>query len=105
MNQALMVSVFRGCFTGSQETKKWQAGPNLALAKSAADGLLVAWEKAPTRNQTAIVVRYLASAIRMSIQAGNPELAQQLYLRLPKVVKSPQQVPSFEEVMNGWGSK
>lgn len=105
MNQALMVSVFRGSFTGSPETQLWQAGPNLDLAKSAADGLIVAWEKAPTRHQSAIVARYLARAIRMSIKAGRPELAQQLYLRLPQVVKSPQQVPSFEEVVNGWGNK
>jgi hypothetical protein len=105
MNQALMVSVFRGSFTGSLEAKQWQAGPNLALAKSAADGLIVAWEKTPSRQQTAIVARYLATATRLALKAGNPELAQQLYLRLPHVVKSPQQVPSFEEVANGWGSK
>ncbi len=105
LNQALMVSVFRGSFAGSLETKQWQAGPNLSLAKSAADALMVAWEKAPTRNQTELVARYLASAIRLSMKAGNLELAQQLYRRLPQVVKSPQQVPSFEEVVKGWGSK
>jgi hypothetical protein len=105
MNQALMVSVFRGSFTGSLETKQWKAGPNLALAESAADALIVAWKKTPSRHQTAIVARYLASAIRMSIKAEKPELAQQLYLRFPQVVKSPQQVPTFDEVVKGWGSK
>ena len=105
VNQALMVSVFRGSFAGSIATKQWQAAPNLALATGAADGLLASWEKAPTPHQELIVMRYLASALRLAVKQGRPELAQALYARVPRMIKSPQRMPTFDEIVNGWGSK
>jgi hypothetical protein len=105
VNQALMVSVFRGSFAGSGVTKQWQAAPNLALAKGAADGLIASWEKAPNPHQTIIVARYLAAAIRLAVKNDQPGLAQSLYERLPRLVKSPQKIPTFDEIVNGWGAK
>ena len=105
VNQALMVSVFRGKFAGSVATKQWRAAPNLALATSAADGLLAAWEKTPTSHQELIVMRYLTSALRLAVKQGRPELAQALYARLTRMIKSPQKMPTFDEIVNGWGSR
>lgn len=105
VNQALMVSVFRGSFAGSVVTKQWQAAPNLALANKAADGLIASWEKAPTPHQTIIVARYLAATIRLAVKEEQPGLARSLYERLPRVLKSPQKVPTFDEIVNGWGTK
>ena len=105
VNQALMVSVFRGSFAGSVVTKQWQAAPNLALANKAADELIASWEKAPAPHQAIIVARYLAAAIRLAVKEEQPGLARSLYERLPRVVKSPQKMPAFDEIVNGWGTK
>lgn len=105
VNQALMLGVFRGRFAGSVAEKRWQSAPNLALALKAADALLATNKKAPSQHQTVIVVRYLATCIRMAVKAGQPGLAQQLYERFRTAVPSPHQVPTFEEVVKGWGSK
>jgi hypothetical protein len=105
VNQALMLSVFRGKFAGSVVEKRWKATPNLALARTAADGMMASWEKTPTPHQTIIVARYLATAIRMAVKEAQPELAQDLYGRLSRVVKSPQTMPTFDEIVNGWGAK
>lgn len=105
VNQALMLSVFRGCFAGSVAEKRWQSAPNLALALKAADAMLATNKKSPSRHQTVIVVRFLATGIRMSVKAGQPELAHQLYERLRDGVPPPHQVPTFEEVVSGWGGK
>jgi hypothetical protein len=47
----------------------------------------------------------LAKTIRMATKAGEDRLAQQLYERLRLAVLPPHQVPTFEEVVKGWGSK
>ena len=105
VNQALMVSVFRGSFAGSAEAKRWQAGPNLALATGAADSLMASLKTSPTPNQELIVVRYLATALRLAVKEGHPEIAQALYERLLRRVKSPQKPPTFDEIVNGWELK
>jgi hypothetical protein len=105
VNQALMVSVFRGSFAGSAVTKQWQAAPNLALADKAADGLIASWEKSPTPHQAIIVARYLAATIRLAVEREQSGLARSLYERLSRVVKSPQKMPTFDEIVNGWGAK
>lgn len=103
VNQALMLSVFRGRFTGSLSGKRWTSGPNLALAIKAAEALMATNAKSPSQHQTTIVVRYLATAIRLSVKAGASSCALALYERLRTVVPLPHQVPTFEEVVNGWG--
>lgn len=105
VNQALMVSVFRGSFAGSVKERQWQAAPNLRLAKGAADGLIMSWEKTPTQHQKTIVIQYLAAAIRLAATAEQPELVNALYERLPRVVKAPQKIPTVDEIVNGWGAK
>jgi hypothetical protein len=104
VNQALMLSVLRGRFAGSPQEKQWRAAPNLAVALSAADALLADNQKSPSSHQTIIVVRYLAKTIRLAIKAGDPELARQLYGRLGRAIPTSRQVPTFEEVVQGWGS-
>jgi hypothetical protein len=105
VNQALMLSVLRGRFAGSLQERQWRAAPNLALALPAADALLAAHQKSRSQHQTVLVVRYLAKTIRLAVKAGEDTLARQLYERLCRTVPAPHQVPTFEEVVKGWGSK
>jgi hypothetical protein len=105
VNQALMLSVLRGRFSGSASQKQWQAAPNLGLALAAADALLKTAQARPSQHQTVVLVRYLAKTIRMATKVGEERLAQQLYERLRLAVRPPHQVPTFEEVVQGWGSK
>jgi hypothetical protein len=105
VNQALMLSVFRGRFAGSVSEKKWRAAPNLALALSAADALLVTSRNSHSKYQTLLLIRYLAKTVRLAVKAGESEMAQQLYERLKNVMPAPHQVPTFDEVAKGWGSK
>jgi hypothetical protein len=105
VNQALMVSVFRGRYMGSTTAKQWQSGPNLSLAISAADGLIDTWKKSPTPHQERLVVRYLATALRLAIKEVHPEIEVALYDRLLRMVKPPQKPPTFDEIMNGWDMK
>jgi hypothetical protein len=105
VNQALMLGVLRGRFAGSVSEKQWRAAPNLGLALTAADALLKTAQTRPSQHQTVVVVRYLAKTIRMATKAGEDRLAQQLYERLRLAVLPPHQVPTFEEVVKGWGSK
>jgi len=104
VNQALMLSVLRGRFAGSLQEKQWRAAPNLAVALAAADALLAANQKNPSSHQTIILVRYLAQTIRLSVKAGEQELARQLYGRLSRAIPPTRQVPTFDEVVQGWGS-
>lgn len=105
VNQALMLSVLRGRFAGSVSQKQWRAAPNFGLALTAADALFATTQKSHSKHQTAILLRYLAKTIRMAMKAGEGLLAQQLYERLKLAVPAPLQVPTFEEVVKGWGSK
>lgn len=104
VNQALMLSVLRGRFAGSPQEKQWRAAPNLAVALTAADALLAANQKTPSNHQTIILVRYLAKTIRLAVKADEQKLARQLYGRLSRAIPSSRQVPTFEEVVQGWGS-
>jgi hypothetical protein len=105
VNQALMVSVFRGTFAGSTEQKEWKSAPNLALASAAAEGLVAAWKKNPTPHQQELVMRYLASAIRLALQAGQVGQAHDLHQRFQLVVSPPRQIPTLDEIKNGWGTQ
>jgi hypothetical protein len=104
VNQALMLSVLRGRFAGSLQEKQWRAAPNLAVALAAADSLLLANQASPSDHQTIILVRYLAKTIRLAVKAGDQELARQLYGRLGRAIPPARQVPTFHEVVQGWGS-
>jgi len=105
VNQALMLSVLRGRFSGSVSEKQWRAGPNLALALTVADVLLASNQKRHSQHQTVILVRYLAKTIRLAVKSGESRMAQQLYERLKRAVPTPHQPPTFDEVVKGWGSK
>jgi hypothetical protein len=105
VNQALMLSVFRGRFTGSVSEKQWRAAPNLALALSAADALLAASRNSHSQYENLLLVRYLAKTIRLAVRSGELNMAQQLYERLKCAIPAPHQVPAFDEVVKGWGSK
>ncbi|MCL2105156.1 MAG: hypothetical protein FWH21_08940 [Kiritimatiellaeota bacterium] len=100
--QPLMLGVFRGRFTGSLEERKWDESPNLALALPTADYMLAALHENPTRNQTAITLRFLAVTVRLLAQAGQGDAAQQLYQRLPEIVPATHPAPTYEDVLNGW---
>jgi hypothetical protein len=105
VNQALMMSVFRGSFAGSAAAKRWQAGPNLALATGTADGLIASLKTNSSPHQELIVVRFLETVLRLAVKEGQPELAQALYERLLRLVKSPQKPPTLDEVVKGWDTR
>jgi len=100
--QPLLLSVFHGRFAGSLEEQRWREEPNLALALPAAEYLLIARNENPTLNQTLITMRFLAAAARLVSEAGQDDVARQLYQRLTGIVPSPHPAPSYEEVINGW---
>lgn len=100
--QPLLLSVFRGRFTGSLEGREWRTGPNLALAIPAADYMLVALDENRTANQTVITLRFLAAATRLLSESGRKDDAQQVYQRLTRAVPPPGQSPAFEDVLKGW---
>ena len=105
VNQALMLSVFRGRFAGSITEQRWRAAPNLDLARAAADRLIASWKKAPMEHQTDLVVHYLTTAIRMTAKEGQPALAHDLYQRLQDVVSPPHTMPTFDEIVKGRGTQ
>jgi hypothetical protein len=105
VNQALMLGVLRGRFAGSVSEKQWRAAPNLALALTAADALIMTSRNSRSQHQKVLSIHYLAKTIRLAVKAGERDTAQQLYERLSSVVPAPHQAPTFEEVVKGWGSK
>ncbi|MCL1921999.1 MAG: hypothetical protein FWG50_13165 [Kiritimatiellaeota bacterium] len=98
--QPLMLSVFRGRFTGSLEKREWDTAPNLALALPAADYMLVALRENRTPNQTRVTLRYLASAVRLLAEAGEEDAARQIYQRMGSVLQ-PQEMPAYDDVAEG----
>lgn len=100
--QPLMLSVSRGRFTGDLARKQWQAGCNLALANAAADCLAETLAEFPSKNMTAVYLRYLTLAISQLSQHGQPAQARTLYERLLSALPPQLAKPTFDEVVKGW---
>lgn len=103
--QPLVLSVFNGRFTGNLKTGEWRVAGNPALTLAAADFLEETGREFPSRTMTDILVRFLATAVQHTRRAGQEQLAQELYRRLTDNLPAPVQMPSLDEVLQGWKPK
>lgn len=97
--QPLILSVVRGRFTGDLAGKRWQTGPNTALALATADFLAETCKEFPSQTMTTVFIRYLATAIATLSREGHDGLAHQMYQQLLAALPSDTQIPSFTEVV------
>ncbi len=100
--QPLMISVFRGRFTGDLNSKSWRTAPNPALALTTADFLAETCKAFPSSNMTRIFRRYLATTTAVFSREKQDELARALYDRLIVELPPAQDRPTFEDVCKGW---
>ena len=100
--QPLILSVFKGRFTGDLNKKQWRTAGNPGFALAAADFLAETCKEYPSQNMTTVFIRYLVAATRLLGQEGHADLAQQTYQRLLGALPPPVKKPTFDDVMKGW---
>jgi len=100
--QPLILSVFKGRFTGDLGQTRWQTGQNLPLATATADFLAETLNEFPSQTLTDVYSRYLSLAVNHLSQAGRHEPARVLYNRLSDMLPANIKRPTFEEVAKGW---
>ncbi len=100
--QPLMLSVFKGRFTGDLSKRQWKTDENPALAFSAADYLAETQKEFPSKAVTLVYLRYLSTTTALMAQKGLREQANTLYKRLLSVLPLQLKKPTFEDVEKGW---
>ena len=100
--QPLMLSVFKGRFTGDLAKRQWQTVGNPALAFPVADFIGETTKAFPSRTMTSVYIRYLAVATQHLNQEGLAFLAQQMYQRLLDTLTPQIKKPTFDDVIRGW---
>jgi len=100
--QPLILSVVRGRFTGDLAGKRWQTGPNTALALATADFLAETVRDFSSKNTSAVYLRFLSMAVAQLAKEGQADHARTLHGRLLAALPPVSPKPSFEEVVKGW---
>ncbi len=100
--QPLMLSVFRGKFTGSLEKRQWRTDRNLALALSATDYMCETLKEHPSKNMTLIALRFFSATLQMVESSGMHQAAQSIYGQLLRSLPAGMDKPTFEDVVKGW---
>ena len=100
--QPLMLSVFKGRFTGDLAKRQWQTSGNPDFALPAADFIGETSKAFPSPTMTSVFIRYLVVATQYLNREGHTLLAQNLYQRLLDTLPPQRKKPTFDDVVKGW---
>ena len=99
--QPLMLSVFKGRFTGDLTRRQWETRSNPALALATAEFMQETLKESPSRSMTSVCLGYLAAMTRHLSRGGHPDLARKMYQRLLDSLPPHTKQPTFDDVLNG----
>ncbi len=101
--QPLIVSVFKGRFTGDLAKGEWKTESNPAIARATSDFLAETSALFPSHTLINVYIKYLIMAIRLQDSAHHQQEANDLYQRLlPLLPRDLQKKPTLEDIVKGW---
>ena len=101
--QPLILSVFKGRFTGDLAKRQWQTAANRSLALPTADYLAATLKEYPSKTLQNVYIRYLIMTVRVLDASNDKQLATVLYGRLLPVLPSDLSLrPTFDDILKGW---
>lgn len=101
--QPLMLSVFRGHFTGSLKEQLWQTAPNLDLALPTTRFMARTLELYPSHTLQRVQLHFLANVIRSASSEGNQHLTEELYhILTTQPLPANLTMPTLDQILQGW---